>query len=135
MLFFCFFLLFFDNNNDINNNNVAISEFQMILYMCISGTFTSVSCLVLKWGNGLDCMMCVLSVSVRNNVLVHPWLRFCCVFGRTGQSWCKFRMDEVIHVVVILMFILRRTRHFVHSLRRPVCRLLTDPCAVYYCSW
>lgn len=34
-------LCFFDNNNDnINNNNVAISEFQMILYMCISGTFT-----------------------------------------------------------------------------------------------
>lgn len=37
----------------------------------------------------------VYSVSVRNNILVPPWLRFCCVLSRTGQSWCKFRMDEV----------------------------------------
>lgn len=77
-------------------------------------------------GETISIAWCVYSVSARNNILVSPWLRFCCVLDRTGQSWCKFQMDEVIHVVVILMFILRKTRHFAHSLRRPVCRLLTD---------
>jgi len=62
-------ILFFNNNNNINNNYVAISEFQMILY--VSGIFTL--WFLFPFGNGKGFPMHdVLSVSTQqyDNALV-----------------------------------------------------------------
>lgn len=58
-------LFFFNNNNNINNN-VAISEFQMILYVYIGYTHFGFSS-HLEVAEGFHCMY---SVSAHNNTTI-----------------------------------------------------------------